>query len=161
MYFSEQIDIIKEHLLQSSQTVAVAESVTSGHLQAAFSQAEDAMLFFQGGITAYNLGQKTRHLSVNPIHALQCNCVSPTVAGQMALGAISLFASDWGVSVTGYAAPYPPLNITIPHIYYSFAFRGKIIRTDYTSITGKNPLQTQIAFTNYILSQFAAVLKEM
>jgi nicotinamide mononucleotide (NMN) deamidase PncC len=80
MYDLKEINVIKDYMLRSNQTVSVAESVTSGHIQAALSRAEFAMKFFQGGITAYNLGQKYRHLQVEPIHAQFTNFVSERVA---------------------------------------------------------------------------------
>ena len=72
-------------LLKRKQTIAVAESVTSGLLQFALSCIPDAARFFQGGITAYNIAQKFKHLRVEPLHALSVNCVSPKVAKEMAL----------------------------------------------------------------------------
>lgn len=76
MYPFDEINTIKDRLLCLRQTVAVGESVTSGHLQAALSLGENARQYYQGGLTAYNLGQKARHLLVEPIQALECNCVS-------------------------------------------------------------------------------------
>ena len=69
MYPFDEINIITERMISCHQTVAVAESVTSGHLQAALSLGQNARQFYQGGLTAYNLGQKSRHLLVEPIHA--------------------------------------------------------------------------------------------
>ncbi len=67
---SQDIEAIREKLIDSQRTIAVAESVTAGLVQGAFSQAEDPRLFFQGGITACNVAQKCRHLCVEPIHAV-------------------------------------------------------------------------------------------
>jgi len=75
---------IGKRLLAKKQTIAVAESVTSGLLQFAFSSMENAADFYQGGITAYNIAQKFKHLTVEPLHALSVNCVSAKVAEQMA-----------------------------------------------------------------------------
>lgn len=69
---------------KKQMTLAVAESVTSGNIQAAFSLATDSTTFFQGGITSYNIGQKCRHLLVEPTHAIASNCVSKNVSEQMA-----------------------------------------------------------------------------
>lgn len=69
LYNMSAINSIRDYVLENKQTLAVAESVTSGHLQAAISVAENASSFFQGGITAYNLGQKCRHLNIEPLHA--------------------------------------------------------------------------------------------
>lgn len=105
MFNKELSDEIREKLLTRKETIAVAESVTSGMLQAALSQAKDAVLFYQGGITAYNIGQKYRHLMVDPIHADACNCVSEKIAESMAIHVCELFSSNWGIGVCGYAAP--------------------------------------------------------
>src|ERR1051325_1421918 len=97
MYNEEIINSIKEKLVAAKESIAVAESVTSGHLQAALSQAENASFFFQGGITAYNLGQKSRHLNIDPIQAENCDSVSKDVAIKMALEVSKMFTSNWGV----------------------------------------------------------------
>ena len=46
-------------------TLAVAESLTSGHLQAAIGARSGASDFFLGGITAYSIDQKVTHLGVD------------------------------------------------------------------------------------------------
>jgi len=66
MNVKKPLEHIKDYMLQHFETLAVAESVTSGHLQAAFSSADQATNFFQGGITAYNVGQKARQLCYKP-----------------------------------------------------------------------------------------------
>jgi len=81
-------------MIENKQTLAVAESETAGCLQTAFSLSEGDTGNFQGGITAYNLGQKCRHLNIEPIHALSCNCVSEMVSQQMAINVSKLFVSD-------------------------------------------------------------------
>src|SRR4051794_20552902 len=101
------INRIKDLLIQRHQTISVAESVTAGLLQLSLSSAENALDFFQGGITAYNLGQKARHLHIDPIYALSCNCVSDRIADMLALNVCDLFSSDWGIGITGYASAVP------------------------------------------------------
>ena len=103
----EQVNLIKSSLVAKAETIAVAESVTAGLLQFAFSAAENAKDYFQGGITTYNLGQKSRQLHVEPIHAESCDCVSEKVSEQMALHVAARFQSHWGVAITGYASPVP------------------------------------------------------
>ena len=107
VYDEKSLGLIRDRLISSQQTLAVAESVSAGHLQAAFSAAPDANCFFQGGITTYNLGQKTRLLDVEPIHALACDCVSQEVTEQMARKICALFLSNYGIAITGYATPCP------------------------------------------------------
>lgn len=100
-------EVLRTYFLETKETIAVAESVTSGLLQCELSNLTDALQFFQGGITAYNVGQKYRHLLVEPIHALAYNCVSAKVAEEMALNVCTLFHSNWGIGITGYATPVP------------------------------------------------------
>src|SRR5437764_13461306 len=121
-----EVNRIKDNLIRRSETLAVAESVTSGILQTAFATAMDASKFFQGGITAYNLGQKSRHLHINAIHAETCNCVSDRVAIEMAVGVCSLFSSDWGIAVTGYATIDPEVKMEQPFAHFAIAHKGKI-----------------------------------
>jgi len=118
-------DKIKEHLVANHETIAVAESVTAGQLQFQLSQAAGAEEFFQGGITTYNIGQKCMHLNVEPIHAKACNCVSERVATEMALNVCSLFRSDWGIGVTGYATPVPESGNKL-FCYFAIVHNGKL-----------------------------------
>lgn len=159
MYNQEYIDHVKDYLLASRQTVAVAESVTSGHLQAALSLAKDASQFFQGGITAYNLGQKCRHLHVEPTHALSCDCVSVTIADRMAIEVTSMFLSDWGIGITGYASPVPGKAEGKLFAYYSIAFRGTRIKSAFIETPEREPLKVQAFFTNEVMRELANVMR--
>lgn len=86
-------------------TLAVAESVTCGQVQARIGAISGASEFFLGGITAYTLEAKVRHLGVDRAAAAAVDCVSEEVARQMARGVCELFGSDFGVATTGYAEP--------------------------------------------------------
>jgi nicotinamide-nucleotide amidase len=157
-YDVKLVNAIKDKLISRKQTVAVGESVTSGHLQAGLSLATDAMQFFEGGLTAYNLGQKTRHLGIEPIHAMACNCVSKQVAASIAIHAAALFSSDWGISATGYASPDPENGIKNLFAYYSISFRGKTRITEKISARQMAPLEVQLFYTDQILKKFLAEL---
>jgi len=121
------ITLVKELLIARRHSVAVAESVTSGGIQEAFSLTQDAMKFYQGGITAYNLGQKAKHLRVDPIEADAHNCVSENIAVVMARNVCRLFSSDWGIAVTGYDSPLPEAGVTTLYACYAISFRSKKI----------------------------------
>lgn len=144
------IDLINKagNLLQKKDaTIAVAESVTSGHLQAAFSLANNATLIFEGGITTYNIGQKCRHLLVEPIHALAVNCISMKVSEQMAIGVCDLFKAGYGIGITGYASPVPEKNIKQLFAFVAIAKGGKIIESEKIISSYKKPLEVQKDFT--------------
>ena len=154
MYEREVIEFIRDKLIDAKQTLAVAESVTAGHLQAAISSATMASEFFQGGITTYNLGQKARHLDVNPIEAERVNSVSENVAVQMALGVNRKFMSDYGISITGYAAPVPELGIDDLFAWFAISFRNEILILKKITCEKKDSVAVQIEFTNMVLREF-------
>jgi PncC family amidohydrolase len=159
MYNLEAVNSVKRYLKQREQTLAVAESVTSGHLQAALSLADGATEFFQGGITVYNIGQKVKHLSVDPIHAEAVNCVSERISEQMALEGSRNFLSDWAIGTTGYAAPVPELNIHELFVIFSIVFRGEIMLTKRVKAYQKStPLEAQLFFVNTILEELNDML---
>lgn len=160
MYDVEKISAIKNFMVEHGHTMAVAESVTAGHIQAALSLAENASRFFQGGITAYNLGQKSRHLKVDPIHAASCNCVSEKIAEDMAIHALSLFSSDWSVGITGYATPVPEQGIEDLFAFYAIAFRNKIVKKQkiHSSLTGT--MEVQVYFTAIVLQELYQLVQE-
>ena len=105
-------------------TLAVAESLTAGNVQARVASVSGASEYFLGGITAYSLDEKVRHLGVNRAAAKKVNCVSAEIAEQMARGVCALFGSDLGVATTGYAEPNGKLEITQPFAWWAVAHRG-------------------------------------
>jgi nicotinamide-nucleotide amidase len=102
-------------------TLAVAESLTCGRLQARIGAIPGASEFFLGGITAYSLAQKVRHLGVDRAGAEAVNSVSEAVALQMARGACALFGSDVAVATTGYAEPSPQWRVEAPFAWWGLA----------------------------------------
>jgi PncC family amidohydrolase len=141
---------VKNYLVKHKETIAVAESVTSGLLQVALGTIEDASCFYQGGITAYNLGQKYRHLLIEPIHALECNCVSQQVANEMAANVCILFKSNWGLSITGYATPTKETSDKI-FAYFSIACNNKIILAKKIIPQNTEPFAVQLEYAQTLL----------
>lgn len=149
---------IGNFLKSEKQTISVAESVSSGLLQFAFSTTPDAAHFFQGGITAYNIGQKYKHLSVEPIHASEVNCVSQKVASEMALGASDLYASDWAIGITGYATPVPESENKI-FAFFSIVYNGKVKAAGKISLKESEPTDIQLAYVNRVIDKLASMLR--
>ncbi|OQP61967.1 hypothetical protein A3860_30205 [Niastella vici] len=152
------IQSISNILIERQQSIAVAESVTSGHMQVALSAAPDAAHFYQGGITAYNLGQKSRHLHVEPIHAMTCNCVSQQVATEMALEVCRLFVSDWGLAITGYASKVPESNNEL-FAYFAISYAGRILQSGKIEPPDGEPVQVQSFYANELLKNLEALLQ--
>ena len=146
-------------LLDCEQTVASAESVTSGAIQLALSGIPEASRFFQGGITAYNVAQKYKHLQVEPTHAIEVNCVSERVARQMARSVCELFRSDWGIGITGYASPKPESDGKL-FAFYSVVFQNQCILEERLESPEQEPADAQIWFANQVCERFARLLKE-
>jgi PncC family amidohydrolase len=140
--------------------MAVAESVTAGYLQVHLSRTTGATQFFQGGITAYNTGQKAKHLQVEPIHAQSSNAVSPQVAAQMALGVCTLFNCNVGIAVTGYATPVPELGIREMFAFYAIACKGRIIASRRIAPSAKEPEEIMQEYARQIIYDCYSCFKE-
>src|SRR5690606_15413772 len=158
-YDETLINSIRDLLISRGQTISVAESVTSGHLQAALSFADNALQFYQGGITAYNAGQKTHHLQVEPIHALTCDCVSEQTAVEMAQGSNQLFLSEYAIGITGYATPQPEDGIHELFAFVAIARRQDLLRATRLLSHEKHPLDVQVDFTNQALKLFLTAIQ--
>ena len=152
-------DQIGKILTDRQQTIAVAESVTAGHLQTSLSLAENALDFFQGGITAYNIGQKTLHLGIDPIHAIANNCVSEKIAIGMAKKVALLFNSDWGMGITGYASPVPEKNIEELFSCFAICFRNNIVTSREIKARKDSPLVVRLYYSKQVLQELLKQLK--
>jgi Uncharacterized protein (competence- and mitomycin-induced) len=157
LYDENIINNIKDLLSKKKETLSVAESVTAGHLQAAFSSAIEAAQFFQGGITAYNAGQKTKHLNIEPIAALEDDCVTEKVACEMALQANKMFISDYAIAITGYATKMPEKGLNDLFAFFAIAFKREILLTK-KIITNKERVDAQVDYTNQVIKEFEKLL---
>jgi len=117
---------LKELLLaRPPLTVAVAESLTCGHLQARIGAVSGASHYFLGGLTAYTLDQKVKHLGVNRVAARRTDCVSQRVAVEMAQGVADLFGADLSAATTGYAEANPAAGVTVPMAWWAVCHRRR------------------------------------
>ena len=156
IFEKENIQKLADLLLQKKQSLAVAESVTGGFVQAALSTAEYASYFFQGGITAYNINQKYTHLHIDLANAAATNCVSEQTAREMALGVAKIFHSDWGAGITGYSSPIPGHDTTELYAWYAIVFEQTHIFSDRITTSVKDPIQVQLEYTNILIRQLLA-----
>jgi len=159
MFFdADLLNQVKDLLVKKKETLAVAESVTSGFLQMAFGSADEASSFFHGGITAYNLGQKCRHLSVDAIHALESDSVSEEIATQMAVNVAQLFVSHIGIGITGYATTSPEKNINELFAYYAIARKEEVLITKRIESNTTEGTLTQLHYAEQVLQELYKVL---
>jgi len=145
-------------------TLAAAESLTCGLVQARVGEVSGASNFFRGGITAYSLDQKVRHLGVERAAARRVNCVSAEVARQMAVGACRLFETDLGVATTGYAEPAPADGVTVPFAWWAIAQRGArgkrvVVQSGRVECPGCSRTDVQAIVADALLAELVAYLR--
>ena len=160
LFASEPLLETGKIFLEREETLAVAESVTCGFLQAAFSTVPDAARFFQGGITAYNLGQKYRHLLVEPIHAEECNCVSAQIATDMAMNVCDMFSSHWGIGITGYITPVEESGDKV-FAYFSLVHKGEVVAKDVIRPERDEPVNLQLLYVDTVVSRLLKHLNKL
>jgi nicotinamide-nucleotide amidase len=160
------VDELKQLLLQPPRlTLAVAESVTCGRLQARIGAISGASEFFLGGLTAYTISQKVRHLGVDRALAEQTNAASPEVAEQMARGACAFFGSDLALATTGYAEPAPDRSVRQPQAYWTLAHRRADntwgLRRGWVEQPGATRVEMQEAVAGAALTALVDYLREI
>ena len=154
---------LKELILRPKvRTLAVAESLTCGRVQARIGSISGASEFFLGGITAYTLDQKVKHLGVDRASAEKVNCVSATVAEQMAAGACRLFGSELGLATTGYAEP--TAGVAVPFAWWALAHAsgGKTtLRSGRVNCPGATRVQVQEKVAEIVVTELVKYLREI
>lgn len=146
-------------------SVACAESVTAGHVQALLASVSGASDYFLGGITAYSLDEKVRCLGVNRAHACRANSVSQQVAVEMAVGACRLFNADLSVSTTGYAEPSPANGIKVPMAWWAIHHRlgggSAVVISGCVEVTGEDRTGVQLRVAETVLVELVAYVREL
>lgn len=158
--------MLKALLLQDPRwTLAVAESLTCGQVQAAIGAISGASNFFLGGLTAYSLDQKVRHLGVDRAVAEPVNSVSAQVAEQMARGVVRLFGATVGVATTGYAEPSPADGVIQPFAWWAIYHEGggergvRYGRVEFSAATKRVDVQAGVAAA--VMRELIAYLREV
>jgi nicotinamide-nucleotide amidase len=146
-------------------TLAIAESLTAGQVQARIGAISGASEFFIGGITAYTLEQKAEHLGVNLRAAKKVNGVSPEIARQMALGAAKFFGSDLAVATTGYTEPSKECGVREPFAHWAFVHcrRGRVVAAGDGMVVGEGlkRAEMQAAVTDVVLAELLAYVRTL
>ncbi|MBK9990185.1 MAG: CinA family protein [Verrucomicrobia bacterium] len=157
---------LKELMLRTPRlTLAVVESMTCGWLQARIGAVSGASEFFLGGLTAYELEQKVRHLGVDRAHAAAVNAVSLAVAEQMAIGGCTFFKSDLVLSTTGYAEAWPEQKVAEPFAFWALAqvrpAGAVIVQSGRIECAGANRVQAQQRVADVVLSELVTYLGKL
>jgi nicotinamide-nucleotide amidase len=146
-------------------TLAVAESLTCGQVQAHIGAVSGASDYFLGGLTAYTLEQKVRHLGVNRAHARRVNGVSQRVAVEMAQGACALFKADLAVATTGYAEPDRAAGSKVSMAWWALCHRKRggraVIISGQVEMPGAARVAAQACVTQEVLGALVEYLREL
>jgi nicotinamide-nucleotide amidase len=148
-------------------TIAAAESLTCGRVQATIGAVSGASEYFVGGLTAYTLDQKVKHLGVDRAAARRVNSVSADIAEQMARGVCRLFGSDLGVATTGYAEPAPADGVRDPYAYWALAHRrrGRAgfvgVRSGRIECPGAKRMEVQTIVAEAVVAELVEYLRQL
>lgn len=157
---------LKELMLREPRlTLAVAESLTAGHVQARVASVSGSSGYFLGGVTAYSIEEKVKLLGVNRAAAKKVNCVSARVAEEMALGALKLFGADLAVATTGYAEPSAADGVAAPMAWWALTHRrrGRVVKifSGRVECPGEPRVAVQQIVADAVLAELVAYLREL
>jgi len=146
-------------------TLAAAESLTAGHVQAQIASVSGSSGYFLGGVTAYSLDQKVKLLGVNRAHAKSVDCVSQRVAVEMAAGAVKLFDADITLATTGYAEPAPAQKVKVPQAWWAICHRHKggaaEILSGFIEVPDADRVTVQARVADAVLGELVKYLREV
>ena len=162
---STAAELKKLILKRPALTLAVAESLTAGHVQAQVASVSGASGYFLGGITAYALEEKVKHLGVNRAHAKSVDGVSQRVAVEMAAGVAKLFNADLAVATTGYAEPAPKQKVKTPHAWWALCHRHRggaaMMLSGFVEVPAADRVTVQARVTKIVLVELVNYLREL
>jgi len=160
MEFNKKLlDEICENLMGSNETISIAESVTAGLIQLAFSEMNNSKLFYKGGITVHTPDKIVKLLKVDTTEIKNCNCVSSYVSDIMARHTSEMFETEWCIATSGYCTPERNSAYEI-YAYYSILHKGTVVFSDKLQSDNKSDsLHIKLFYTDQILQKFLGYLK--
>ncbi|MFB6096571.1 MAG: CinA family protein [Haloferacaceae archaeon] len=115
-----------EALLQTGQTIAVAESCTGGLVGSLVTDVPGASDYFDRSLVTYAYDAKLTELAVPREDLDEHGAVSEPVARAMARAVRDVADTDWGVSTTGIAGPEGGSEATpVGTVYVGVAYAGE------------------------------------
>ncbi|KPH14814.1 CinA family protein [Chryseobacterium sp. ERMR1:04] len=123
------LEEINKHFMSCDQTISIAESVTSGAIQLAFSEMTNSKLFYKGGITLHTPDKIVKLLKLDISEIKNSNCVSCFISDKMGLYAFKMFESDWCIATSRYCIPQRHSVFEI-YTYYSILYKGMVVFSD-------------------------------
>ncbi|MCX8526433.1 CinA family protein [Chryseobacterium formosus] len=155
----ELLKEISENFMVGIETVSIAESVTGGLMQVAFSEMTNSKLFYKGGITVHTPEKAVKLLKVDIAEIKNYNCISSFITESMGRHACRIFESDWCIASYGYCTPERPSSYEI-FVYYSISYKGNVVFSDKLELLDtSDSLNIKLFYTERILEKFLGQLK--
>src|SRR5439155_17307785 len=105
--------VIAARLTERNQRLALAESCTGGLVAAELTSVPGASRWLESSAVTYTESAKQRWAGVEAAALARHTAVSEVVARQMARGVREAAGVEWGASVTGYAGPSGPTDVSL------------------------------------------------
>ena len=155
--YAEGKDSIEDVIIQlaksKNSTVSTAESCTGGLIGHRLTEVSGSSDVYKGGFVVYNNESKIDLLGVDKSILKKYGAVSEETAQAMAKNVTNIFASDYGISVTGIAGPaggtdQKPVGL----VYIGFAKNDdvKVKKFHFGTDRKKNKLRTSQAALNWL-----------
>ncbi|MEI8349212.1 MAG: CinA family protein [Candidatus Omnitrophota bacterium] len=107
-------------------TLAAAESCSAGYLSYLVTKIPGSSKVFRGGIIVYSLKAKEKFFKIPYPLLEKTQGVSGNVAKTLALGIRTIFDSDIGVSIVGFAGPQTIKGVKAGTVYIAIAYAGTV-----------------------------------
>lgn len=108
-------------LKERQESIATAESATSGGIAARLARVPGTSGVLKGGVAVYATESKTRVLGVPEELIEEHSPVSEEVTRELAVRVRDVFGSDWGIGVTGVAGPDTQGGNEVGTVYWALA----------------------------------------
>lgn len=154
------LSAIGQKLIAENKTVSVAEEVTAGFLQLAFSQIENSSLFFKGGITVVNIEDAAAKLGLKGKTNRSCPELIQEIVEMAALKVSDIFKSDWAIGAAGFVVPKRGSGFKL-FVDYTLCYDHQIMLTDRFEIeNGTEISAAKVSFAEHILDHFKRTIEK-
>lgn len=127
---------VVSRLIDRSQTVATAESLTGGLVGVTLTDVPGSSAVYLGGLIVYATELKGTLAGVPEEILERDGAVAATTAGELALGAARRCHADWGVSTTGVAGPEGQEGHPPGTVFVGVARDGEVVEVQRLALSG-------------------------
>jgi nicotinamide-nucleotide amidase len=118
--------LIYHHLHQRKETLAVAESMTTGLVSARLGDVPGISSVLKESLVVYSDEAKVRYLGVDPDLIKKETAVSESVAKAMVEGLEKVSQADLCAAITGFAGPTHEKSVPVGTVIIAVKYRGQV-----------------------------------